>query len=280
MQVKFSWRMLVLAVVIALHGFALMWLSRNAVPAPREDDSAMRIEFIDAPIVIQPPPVKPVVPAKTPTRHPVRTPSAQPIAAQALQMVEPAAPSPTTTPQSLYGPDGRLRLPADLLDQIDRQFGDKRQFDFQVPGLNDGAKVFDRPTALAYEPTRFAQYYKPDQDLLTELLTKAVEKTTPEIRIPIPGNPKSKIVCRISLLALGGACGVETNGYGYTGPKDDPNTLNPVENRQCQAWWDKIIGAKTQDEWRATRKIYEQECRKPLERRPEQLPDSDRSAKK
>jgi hypothetical protein len=81
-------------------------------------------------------------------------------------------------------------------------------------------------------------------------------------------------------LALGGACGIDTNGYGYTGPKDDPNTLSPEEDRQCQAWWEKIVNTKTQDEWRTTRKIYEQECRKPLERRPVQPPVSDRPAKK
>jgi len=267
MQVNFSWRMLVLAVVIALHGFALIWLSRNALPTPHEDDSAMRVEFIDAPIVIRPLPTTPVLPPKK-ARHQLRVAPSRPEAAQALQMVEPAAQSPAIVHESLYGPDGQLRLPADLMDQIDRQFGEKRQFSFQVPHLDDAAKLFDRQPPIVYESTRFAQYWKPDEDLLTELLTKAVEKTTKEIRIPIPGNPREHLVCRISILAMGGGCGIEVNGSDYTGPKDDPNTLNSEEDRQCQAWWEKIANTKTQDEWRATRKIYEQECRKPLERKP------------
>ncbi len=267
MQVKFSWRMLVLAGVIALHGFVLIWLSRNAVSTLHEDDAAMRVEFIDAPIVIRPLPTRPELPTPKP-RHQSRVAPLRLVAAQALQMVEPAAQSPATVHESLYGPDGRLRLPADLMAQIDRKFGDDRTFSYQIPHLDDAQKLFYRPKALSYEPTRFAQYWKPDQDLLTELLTKAVEATTKEVRIPVPGNPRDTLVCQVSILAMGGGCGIEVNGSDYTGPKDDPNTLSPEEDRQCQAWWEKIVNTKTQDEWRATRKIYEQECRKQLERKP------------
>jgi hypothetical protein len=273
MQVKFSWRVLVLAAVVALHWLALAWLSRNAVPATFEQDAAFRVEFVEAPIVIRPPPPIPPVPASTSTPHRLRAPSTPPQTTPALQMIEPPTHAPAPEPTSLYGPDGRLRLPADLMEQIDRKFGDQREFSFQMPHADDAAKYFDRPKALAFESTRFDQYWKPDQDLLTDLLTQAVEKTTKEIRIPIPGNPREHVVCRISMLAMGGGCGIEVAGSDYTGPKDDPNTLSPEEDRQCQAWWNKIIASTTQDEWRATRKLYEQECRKPLERRPEQVPD-------
>ena len=163
-------------------------------------------------------------------------------------------------------PDLHHQIPSDLLDQVDRQFGERRSFSYQVPHFDDARKLFYRPQALSYESTRFEEYWQPDQDLLTELLTRAVEKTTKEIRIPVPGNPKETLVCRVSLLAMGGGCGIEVNGSDYTGPKDDPNTLSPEEDRQCQAWWERIVGARTQDEWRATRKLYEQECRKPLGR--------------
>jgi hypothetical protein len=56
------------------------------------------------------------------------------------------------------------------------------------------------------------------------------------------------------------------NGDGHVGRVDDPDTLNPEEDRQCQAWWEQIIGAKTQELWRKTRSLYEAQCRKPLAR--------------
>ena len=94
------------------------------------------------------------------------------------------------------------------------------------------------------------------------------EKTTKEIRVPVPGRAGSTMVCHVSLLALGGSCGVLTPGSDYVGPVDDPDTLSPEEDRQCQAWWEQIVGATTQDAWRKTRKLYEAQCRKPLERAP------------
>lgn len=164
----------------------------------------------------------------------------------------------------LYNPDGSLRVPEDMLGQIDKAVGDKRVFSYQIPHMDDARKYFERNPALVYETTRFDQYWTPDQDLLTGVLTKLVEKTTKEIRIPVPGAPGSTMVCTISILALGGGCGVLTNGADYIGPVDDPDTLSPQEERQCAAWWNQIIAARTQDAWRRTRALYEQECRKPL----------------
>ena len=132
--------------------------------------------------------------------------------------------------------------------------------------MEDAKKYFERDPVLVYQSTRFDQYWKPDQDMLTELLTKLVEATTREIRIPVPGHPGSTMICKVSLLALGGGCGVLTNGADYVGPLDDPHTLSPEEDRQCAAWWDQIIGAKTQDLWRKTRSLYQAYCRKPLTR--------------
>ncbi len=181
-----------------------------------------------------------------------------------------ALPSPPAEKSKLelYNADGRLRVPADMLDQIDRKYGDKRVFSYQVPRLDDAKKEFYRNPAIIYEKTRFDEYWKPDQDLLTGLLSEMVEKTTKQIKIPVPGRPDSKMVCTISLLALGGGCGVLTNGSDYVGPVDDPDTLSPEEDKQCKAWWDQIVGASTQDAWRKTRKLYEEQCRKPLERVP------------
>jgi hypothetical protein len=170
-------------------------------------------------------------------------------------------------PLQLYLPDGSVRLPDGLMQDID-PLADERQFDFKMPDLGKAARLLDRPPALVYEPTRFDQYWEPDEDLLTEVLRKAVEKTTKEVRIPIPGAPGRFLVCRVSLLAAGGACGVERNGGNDVVSLDDPKTLSPVEAEACEAWWNRIVGASTQDEWRATRRLYEAECRKPLAKVP------------
>jgi hypothetical protein len=168
----------------------------------------------------------------------------------------------------LYNPDGSLRLPADMMDKLDREFGDKRQFSYQIPHLDDASKYFERNPALVYEKTRFDQYWTPDEDALTSVLRKAVEATTREVKIKVPGTNGSYVVCRVSILAMGGGCGVLTNGADWNGPQDDPATLNPEEARQCAAWWEQIVGAKTQEAWRSTRKLYDRECRKPLLRAP------------
>jgi hypothetical protein len=168
----------------------------------------------------------------------------------------------------LYDADGRLKLSKQVMDDLDRRYGDSRSFSYQIPRMGDAKKVWGRINALPYEPTRFAQYWKPDQDILTALLTEMVEKTTKEISVPVPGRPDARMVCKISLLALGGGCGVLIAGSDYLGPQDDPNTLSEEEQKQCQAWWDQITAAKTQDAWRSTRKLYDEACRKPLERKP------------
>jgi hypothetical protein len=167
-------------------------------------------------------------------------------------------------PLQLYLPDGSLRLPDNLADPLAAE----RQFDFRMPDLDQAARLLDRPPALVYEPTRFDEYWAPQEDLLSEVLRKAVEKTSTEVRIPIPGSKGRYLVCRVSLLAAGGACGVERNGGNDVVSLDDSKTLSPVEAAACAAWWDRIVGAATQSEWRATRQLYEAECRKPLAKAP------------
>jgi hypothetical protein len=155
-----------------------------------------------------------------------------------------------------------------MLDRIDEKYGDKRVFSYQIPHYEDAKKYFDRIPALTYEKTRFDESWAPDHDALTALLEKAVEKTTKQVKVKVPGmNGSSHVVCTVAVLALSGSCRVITNGADWNGPQDDPDTLSPEEDKQCQAWWEKIVNAKTQDAWVATKKLYEAECRKPLERK-------------
>ena len=262
----------ILAAVVLAHWLVLAWwLPRLATPRhPVENDTAIRVDFISDPplqvLALPEPDVRATVsvespPSARPVRKRPRSRSDMPLKALPLLLAQ-------KTKLELYGADGRLKLPGDMLDQIDRRYGDKRVFSYQVPRMDDAKKAFYRNPAITYEKTRFDEYWKPDQDLLTSLLNEMVEKTTKQIKIPVPGRPDSRMVCTISLLALGGGCGLLTNGSDYVGPLDDPDTLNPEEDRQCKAWWDQIVSARTQDAWRNTRKLYEGQCRKPLARAP------------
>lgn len=209
----------------------------------------------------------PVVLARAPTPPRARStrPDPQPVATRPV----PRTPPPANAPLQLYLPDGRLRIPDGLLEDIDRA-ATQRQFDFQMPNLDEAARLLDRPPALVYEPTRFDEYWEPNETLLDEVLRKAVEKTTKEVRIPIPGAPGRRLVCRVSLLAAGGACGMERNGGNDVVSLDDPKTLNPTEAAACAAWWARITSAASQAQWRATRALYDRECRKPLAKVPPQ----------
>lgn len=265
-------RSALMAAVIVLHVLVLGWLLPLLDPPLRESDQPLLVEFV-APLLPEPEQVIVIPMPKLAPVAPKKLRPKRPRVSQDLQALPPAsshanAPDKPAPEVEIYGADGRLKLPPDLLDQIDRKYGDRRVFSYQTPRMDEGAKLWNRPPPVVYEDTRFSQYWKPDQDILTSLLTEMVEKTTKEVRIKLPGKSNSTLVCKVSLLALGGGCGVLTPGSDYVGPVDDPNTLSPQEDRQCQAWWEQIVGANTQDIWRKTRKLYEQSCRKPLERKP------------
>jgi hypothetical protein len=265
-------RLGVLAAIALLHVLGALLLialvERNRTPPP---DDAILVDFIDA----APEPPTPLanetitirMPSPTPTLAPKPALAPQPRPRPRVRTDVPLQAVDARRPLPLYNPDGRLRVPEDMLDQLDRKFGDKRQFSYQIPHLDDGKKLLERPPALVYEETRFDQYWKPRKDLLSEILEKAVEKTIREVKIKVPGT-NSYVVCKVSILAMGGACGMITPGSDWNGPQDDPATLNPEEARQCAAWWEQIVGAKTQDVWRGTKQLYERECRKPLLRTP------------
>lgn len=271
-----SWRIGLLAGIALLHVLAAGWFAHLLAEGDGEsaDQVAMVLDFP------APSPASKVLPkpAHVTGKRPLVAkpePASRPDSEAAKLALAPGTSStdPETAPRpasklqlQLFTGQGRLRVPDDLLEQIDRQVGDQRVFSYQIPHIDDARKYFDRKPVLPYQTTRFDQYWKPDQDMLTELLTKLVEKTTRQVKIPVPGHPDSTMVCTISLLALSGGCGLLTNGSDYVGPVDDPDTLDHEEDRQCQAWWNQITGAKTQEIWRKTRALYEGQCRKPLAR--------------
>ena len=245
----------------------LQWGSRPDVPRSIDDD-ALLIDFITraAPAKKLPETKRQV--ANAGGAHLTERKTATSITRSTAASAQKSHMPTTAPPPGLYNSDGSVHVPAEVLADLAKLRGDAREFDFQLPGLNRADALMLHRSPLEYRATRFDKDWRPNEDLLTELLNRAVEASTKEIKIPIPGDPRHHLVCKVSLLAMGGGCGVEGNGDpdALLPGHDDPNTLSTEEDRACQAWWEKIIATKTQDEWRQTRKLYDQECRKPLAR--------------
>ena len=248
-----------LAVVIAAHAALLVWLAgatavRLTVPAFQ---SVTAVEFI----VRRKPPQAPIAitAAEPPAKGPRSVNSAVAKHSPATSAGEPA---PASDAPRIHSADGRVLVPQQALDAFLRN-GRSPDFDVQRPGLDDMDALLKRPVALEYRATRFDADWQGDRPRLQRVLETAVEKTTATVKIPIPGRPGAFLQCKLAVLAAGGACGFTANDDGYFVPKDDPDTLSPEEERQCRAWWDLIVSAKTQAVWRRTRTLYEQECLKP-----------------
>lgn len=168
--------------------------------------------------------------------------------------------TPTLT---LINKDGSILLPQKTRDAFLNDV-EKREFDVQHKGLDDMQKLLHRPIALEYKASVFEQHWQGDKPRLERVLEKAIEKTTVKVKIPVPGRPGAYLRCGIVILAMGGGCGFTANDDGYFVRDDDPNTLSVEEDLQCKAWWDLIVSAKTQALWRKTKKLYQQDCEKPL----------------
>ena len=260
--IRRAWRVTILLAVLAVHLIGARWLLLMFANGETANETTVVIQFIE------PPPLPPLdaLPTPGPT-PPSAKPGRRPKPAIRLPRASgPALQAMPARPLRLYDEQGRLLVPDDLLEQIDKRIGDQRVFSYQIPHLDDAHKFFDRKPAVEYRATRFAGVYRPTQDVLTGLLTTLVEKSTKEIRVPVPGHPRSTMVCRVALLAFSGSCDILTNGADYVGPVDDPDTLSPEEDRECAGWWNQIVGTSSQEIWRKTRSLYEQQCRKPLAR--------------
>lgn len=104
----------------------------------------------------------------------------------------------------LYNADGSLRVPGNA--------GDTATADRGAPGggndqwtrerLEEAGTWLQRPP-YDYEPTSFDKYWVPSESLLAEWVRRNVR----EVDIPIPGT-NMKLKCSISVLQLGGGCGL------------------------------------------------------------------------
>lgn len=250
---------ILLASIVLAHALALYWLALATRYTPPEAviDAPIRIDFIVRERKAKPEPLKAIaVQSKSAARRRAIMPT------ERKEQVKQAETDSSST-LTLINKDGSLILPERTREEF---LGDveNRQFDVQKKGLDDMEKLLRRPQALEYRATVFDKGWQGDRPPLERVLEEAVEKSTVRVKIPIPGRPGAYLRCSIAILALGGGCGFTANDDGYFVRADDPDTLSPEEDRQCEAWWNLIVAAKTQAVWRKTRKLYEQECRKPL----------------
>ena len=253
-------RVLLFGLILAGHLGLFLWLDAATRYRAVKQDWQTRtvVEF-----VMRKPPVPPLPPGKSIVKDSGHT--SKKVATAPSQNKEPvkspAEPDDRSALRIVDG-EGRIWIPQAAKDEFLRN-GQTRQFDIQRDGLDDMDALIKRPVVLDYRSTRFDAAWQGDKPRLSRLLETAVEKTTATIKIPIPGRPGAYLQCKLMVLAATGGCGFTANDDGYFVAHDDPETLSPQEELQCRAWWDLIVSAKTQAEWRRTRSLYEQECLKP-----------------
>lgn len=251
--------LILLLAIVGIHVLALCWLAdAGRLPSARADaEQVSQVLFIPG----QPRRLSAPVPKRSDA---VPVPALKPEARQAPAAVA-DAPAPVESddrPLRVIGTDGRVLIPEAALEAF-LQGAENKSFEVGRAGQNDMRDLLRRPVALEYRSTRFDEYWQGDKPTLERVLETALEKTTATVKIPVPGRPGAYLQCKIMVLAAGGGCGFTANDDGYHVLLDDPDTLSPEEDKQCQAWWDLIVSAKTQGEWRRTRTLYDRECRKP-----------------
>lgn len=117
-------------------------------------------------------------------------------------------------PSGLYDSDGSVRLgeapssasPASPPGTITEEIADLDR---------SGTWLKRRPND--YEPGTFDKYWRPSETLLAEWVRRGIK----EVAIPIPGTGK-RIVCVVSVLGLGGGCGISDPNLN-----DQPATARP-----------------------------------------------------
>lgn len=264
-----AWRAAALAAVVAVHVAGLLAVREWSRPKPLPDSSSSPLQVMllppDPPPALAPPEDLDAEVLADPARRPMQVVAvpAQPMdPAESMPEPEIFVPEPRPMAQRLFRDDGSLAMAEQLLQRTDASTGLGRVFEYQIAGLEQAGKILERPPALVYQATRFDGYWKPTNDVLTDILIKAVEVSTATVRIPIPGRPGWKLVCSVVVLAASGGCGM----VGPDNPMimlDDPDTLSVEEERACAQLWDRLIGARTQQQRIDLGSLYETGCRKP-----------------
>lgn len=102
----------------------------------------------------------------------------------------------------LFNADGSVRLPGDGIAGGAPSVGPPGSRQAQQADADRASKWLERPE-YPYEPTMFDKFWVPNESLLAEWVRRSIK----EVEIPIPGTSKT-VKCVVSILALGGACGL------------------------------------------------------------------------
>jgi hypothetical protein len=130
----------------------------------------------------------------------------------------------------LYNADGSLRVPGNAGDAIaDRGAPGGGNDQWTRERLEEAGTWLQRPP-YDYEPTSFDKYWVPSESLLAEWVRRNVR----EMEIAIPGT-NMKLKCSISVLQLGGGCGLGSlfpEPPKARPPPEIPVKRTPIPDRQ------------------------------------------------
>ncbi len=292
------WRIVALALVIALHAGILLrlalppqaWRAPSPVMSPSVwsgtgDDDALSVVFI-APAtatreVEGPAATRAVAAAPTPKPTPEPAPPI-PRTASAAAQLEPAthavdrapatADAPPTTPVEQHvtatepttTPDAAA--PAPRLFRADGSIALPAQTLEDLREVDADDRVFDyvvpglttADTAFQRKPLQPYEPTRFDADWAPVRSIGGALLNAVVEKLTFE-NRRGTVRCVVPLGCVWGDVGTPVE-------LDDPDTLNPDEAAQCRATWDAIVAATEQNAWRALRARYDAECRKPLER--------------
>jgi len=253
---------LALALVWAAHVCVWIWLDRRVQPDPVTPATA-RIEVV---LIQAPPPPLIAPPARSvlnQSTRPTRLPNARPQrSAQPASAAEMLPNEPLPAPR-LFAPDGSLLGIEAQVKTLDDRASARATFDYQIAGVAEAEGAFELPQSMEVKATRFDRYWKPDANLLDDMLERAVKASTLVVSVPVPGMPGYSVNCAVVVIAAVGSCGLsEPAELVYD--IDDPNTLSAEEAAACQTIWERITSATNQSGHRRLRQIYDLGCRLPL----------------
>jgi hypothetical protein len=253
---------LVLAAVLAMH-LALLFPGSPTEPNSSEPlQSTIAVFLLDA----EPPPlVAPPAPSlERPLPTARRVPQRRPVAMRdPAPVASPELIAESVRPPRVFAPDGAIVGIEEHVRELDKAVSADAVFDYQIAGIKEAETAFTLPVALEVNGTRFDRYWKPEANLLDDLLERAVKASTIVVSVPVPGMAGYRFGCAVVVIAAAGGCGMSEPALSVY-DIDDPTTLSTEEAEACQTLWERITGSRRQDEHRRLRQIYELGCRLPL----------------
>lgn len=172
------------------------------VPAPQPTVSVPRRD-----VPLRPTPPAPASAPTQPTRVPAPSAPAPRASAPAVASDDWDAPAGTRPGQApgtgsgLLGQDGRAALPTGAAATAGGGLPPGSD-DWTREGIDGHGTWLKRPP-LDYRASPFEEYWRPNETLLEEWVRRGIK----QMEIPIPGTSK-RITCVVSLLQLGGGCGI------------------------------------------------------------------------